>query len=115
MAKFSKDRLAPLVANIPEFQEVMSDAGSIELKQFGNSSLYMSYMGGTATKDSTPLDIICLDETRLMDVAEINQVEERLSGSMEPEIYKISTAGLPNDAIDKAFLRGESEFLAYEV
>jgi len=110
VAKFSKDRLAPLVANIPEFSEVMDDAGSIELKQFGNSSLYMSYMGGTATKDSTPLDIICLDETRLMDVGEINQVEERLSGSTEPEIYKISTAGLPNDAIDKAFLRGNQHF-----
>ena len=110
VAKFSKDRLAPLVANIPEFSEVMDDAGSIELKQFGNSSLYMSYMGGTATKDSTPLDIICLDETRLMEVGEINQVEERLSGSTEPEIYKISTAGLPNDAIDKAFLRGNQHF-----
>ena len=110
VAKFSKDRLAPLVANIPEFSEVMTDAGSIELKQFGNSSLYMSYMGGTATKDSTPLDIIFLDETRLMDISEINQVEERLSGSMDPEIYKISTAGLPNDAIDKAFLQGTQQF-----
>jgi hypothetical protein len=110
VSKFSKDRLAPLVANIPEFSEVMDNQGSIELKQLGNSSLYMSYMGGTATKDSTPLDIICLDETRLMDVADINQVEERLSGSLTPEIYKISTAGLPNDAIDKAFLQGNQQF-----
>ena len=110
VAKFSKDRLQPLVDNIPEFAEVMRSQGSIELKQLGDSSLYMSYMGGTASKDSTPLDIICLDETRLMDVAEINQVEERLSGCPDPEMYKISTAGLPNDAIDKAFLQGNQKF-----
>lgn len=110
VAKFSKDRLQPIIENIPEFNEVMKGSGSIELKQLGESSLYMSYMGGTASKDSVPLDIICLDETRLMDVKEINQVEERLSGSYEPEMYKISTAGLPNDAIDKAFLQGNQQF-----
>ena len=106
VAKFSKDRLQPLLETIPEFSDVMRGTGSIELKQIGNSSLYMSYMGGTATKDSTPMDIICLDETRLMDLSEINQVEERLSGCAEPEMYRISTAGFPNDAIDKSFLQG---------
>ena len=42
VAKFSKDKLQPIIESIPEFNEVMKGSGSIELKQLGDSSLYMS-------------------------------------------------------------------------
>lgn len=106
VAKFSKDRLRPLIYEIPEFKENISSTPSIDLVQFGSSSLYLSYTGGVATMDSTPMDILCMDEVRLMAPPTINQLEERLSGSPHPELYKISTAGYPNDAIDKAFMFG---------
>ena len=106
VAKFSKDRLRPLIYTVPEFRETIDGNVSIDLVQFGNSSLYLSYTGGVASMDSTPMDILCLDEVRLMAPATINQLEERLSGCEDPELYKISTAGYPNDAIDKAFMMG---------
>lgn len=110
VAKFSKDRLRPLLYNIPEFKERMSGPPSIDLCQFGNSSLYLSYTGGVASMDSTPMDILCLDEVRLMQTSTINQLEERLSGCMDPSLYKISTAGYPNDAIDKSFMMGDQRY-----
>lgn len=110
VAKFSKDRLRPLIYNIPEFNETLSGPPSIDLVQFGSSSLYLSYTGGVASMDSTPMDILCLDEVRLMQASTINQLEERLSGCMDPSLYKISTAGYPNDAIDKSFMMGDQRY-----
>ena len=107
VSKFSKDRLRPLINGVSEFKEKMSSVPSIDLVQFGNSSLYLSYTGGVASMDSTPMDILCLDEVRLMAPSTINQLEERLSGCEDPELYKISTAGYPNDAIDKSFIFGD--------
>ena len=110
VSKFSKDRLRPLIYGIPEFKETMTGSPSIDLVQFGNSSLYLSYTGGVASMDSTPMDILCLDEVRLMHPATINQLEERLSGCLDPSLYKISTAGYPNDAIDKSFMMGDQRY-----
>jgi hypothetical protein len=110
VAKFSKDRLRPLIYGIPEFNETLSGPPSIDLVQFGSSSLYLSYTGGVASMDSTPMDILCLDEVRLMQAATINQLEERLSGCLDPSLYKISTAGYPNDAIDKSFMLGDQRY-----
>ena len=56
------------------------------------------------------MDILCLDEVRLMHPATINQLEERLSGCIDPSLYKISTAGYPNDAIDKSFMMGDQRY-----
>ena len=106
VSKFSKDRLRPLIYEIKEFSEQLSSPPSIDLVQFGSSSLYLSYTGGVASMDSTPMDILCLDEVRLMEASTINQLEERLSGCDDPSLYKISTAGYPNDAIDKSFIMG---------
>lgn len=109
VTKFSKDRLRPLIYEIKEFRDSLTGTPSIDLVQFGKNSLYLSYVGGVATLDSTPLDILCLDEVRLMNASTINQLEERLSGCADPEMYKISTAGYPKDAIDKAFLFGNQK------
>lgn len=98
----SKDRLAPLIRSNPELYENLSDAVDTQgLKQIHNieeriSSLYMLYVGGRASKDSVPLDVIAFDEVRLIDPRDIDQCIERIAHSSHKYKIMMSTAGLPN-------------------
>ena len=114
--KLSKDRLAPLIrSNQDLLANVKEDANTLGLKQIANvhdrvSSLYMLYMGGKASKDSVPLDIVAFDEVRLIDQGEIDQALERISHSTFKVRIFMSTAGYPNQDIHKRFLRGTQNY-----
>jgi len=108
----SKDRLKPLInSNLELATNINDDANTLGLKQINNiyhklSSLYMLYVGGRASKDSVPLDVIAFDEVRLIDPLDIDQCMERIShSSMKYQMF-MSTAGLPESDIHARFLRG---------
>lgn len=107
----SKDRLTPLIASNPELQSHMTDTNTLGLKQVNNtegniSSLYMLYVGGKASKDSVPLDVIGFDEVRLIDQRDIDQCLERISHSSIKQKMFMSTSGMPGCDIDARFQRG---------
>lgn len=109
----SKDRLTPLLRSNKELYESVKDDASdtLGLKQIENihgkrSSLYMLYLGGTASKDSVPLDIIAFDEVRLVEPSDIDQALERISHSSYKYKMFMSTAGMPGLDIDKRFKLG---------
>ncbi len=108
----SKDRLAPLIASNAELaSNVRDDADTLGLKGINNingnrSSLYMLYLGGKASKDSVPLDIIAFDEVRLVDPKDIAQALHRISHSTFKHKMFMSTAGMPGVDIDERFQRG---------
>lgn len=108
----SKDRLAPLIDSNPELSDnVRDDADTLGLKGIDNihgerSSLYMLYLGGKASKDSVPLDVIAFDEVRLVDPNDIEQALERISHSNFKHKIFMSTAGSPGVDIDVRFKRG---------
>jgi hypothetical protein len=112
VTKLSKDRLGPMISsNLDLFQNTSEVSNTLGLKQIGNihgklSSLYMLYMGGQASKDSVPLDIIAFDEVRLIKEEDIDQAEERTSASDYKIKIFMSTAGYPNRDIHARFLRG---------
>jgi len=108
--KLSKDRLAKLIEQNKELRALLSDAGTLSLKQFGASSLYLQHIGGTASKDSTPLDVLAFDEVRLVESRDISQAEERVSHSPYQVKYFASTAGIPNADIHARFLRSDQRF-----
>jgi len=64
----------------------------------------MSYLGGTASKDSTPLDAIAFDEVRLSELSDIFQAYERISASRVKIKIGVSTAGLPKSDIHRMWL-----------
>ncbi len=103
--KLSKDRLAKLIDQNPAIRAKLTDSGTLSLKQFGSSSLYLLHIGGTASKDSTPLDILAFDEVRLVESREISQAEERVSHSALKVRYYASTAGLSGADIHARFLK----------
>lgn len=100
----SKDRLGPIIRSIPELAMAVSNAEGTEalnLKQIRNinnrvSSLYMLYLGGTASKDSVPLDVVAFDELRLVEAADVDQALERISHSTYKYKMYVSTAGYPS-------------------
>jgi len=112
VTKLSKDRLASLLDSSQELRTaVRSDADTLALKHIDNvhgkkSSLYMLYLGGQASKDSVPLDIVCFDEVRLVQEVDIDQALERISHSTYKMRRFMSTAGMPNMDIHQRFLRG---------
>ena len=96
----SKGRLNPIISQNEELRSSVTEVDTLTMKQFRNihdtiSTLYMTYMGGTDSKDSTPLDVLAFDEVRLMGAGDIDQVQERFAHSpLKHQIY-MSTAGFP--------------------
>jgi hypothetical protein len=113
VAKLSKDRLSPLIQSN---KELLSAAGegpakdfkeSIMLKQFGPASLYLAHLGGSVSKDSTPMDFLAFDELRLVSPSDVSQAEERVSHSRLKGRMFVSTAGHPGLDINARFVRGK--------
>ena len=111
VSKLSKDRLAPLIHSNSVLRSAVADTDTIGYKKIGEkSSLYLQHMGGEATKDSTPFDMICFDEVRLLNAADIDQARERLSHSIYKYVMQVSTAGMPGADIHRAFLQGTQNY-----
>ena len=122
VTKLSKDRLTPLIkSNLDLLTHVSDAANTLGLKQINNiyskmSSLYMLYMGGTASKDSVPLDIISFDEVRLISQTDIDQAIERISHSTYKIKIYMSTAGMPDcfDGSTKIVVRHKETGFIYQ-
>lgn len=111
VGKLSKDRLTPLIHSNEELSHLVKDTDTIGYKKIGkHSSLYLQHMGGEATKDSTPFDMICFDEVRLLNPADIDQARERISHSEYKRVMQVSTAGYPGTDVHRAFLGGTQNY-----
>jgi len=115
VTKLAKDRLNPIIASNTELRENLTDGDALGLKHIRNvygriSSLYMLYLGGTASKDSVPLDVLGFDEVRLCLEADIDQAIERISHSEHKYKMFVSTAGFPDVDIAARFLRGTQQY-----
>lgn len=109
--KLSKDRLKPLILSNQQLSDAIDDVDTIGLKQIGkHSSLYLQHMGGEATKDSVPFDMLCFDEVRLLKAEDIDQARERISHSTHKQVMQVSTAGYPGCDINQVFLGGTQNF-----
>lgn len=116
VATLSKDRFQPLIeSNQDLLANIKDDVDTIGLKHINNinnktSSIYMLYLGGKATKDSVPLDVVVFDEVRLVKEDDIDQALERISHSSIKMRRFMSTAGLPGLDIDRRFKQGNQMY-----
>jgi hypothetical protein len=109
--KLSRDRMTPLLASNKQLSEAVEDTDTLGYKKIGKSSaLYLQHLGGIASKDSTPFDMISFDEVRLLKAADIDQARERISHSTHKIVRMVSTAGMPNGDINRQFLRGTQNY-----
>jgi hypothetical protein len=112
---FSKGRFGPILNAVGAHtgvacgdftpKETESDEGghrpmdAYNFKTIGKSHVYLAWTQGTLV-DALPLDIVWLDEVRLMDPGRVDRIEKRIMGSEVGWVGFTSTAGLPGDAID---------------
>lgn len=109
--ELSKDRMTPLINSNPELKRAVQASDTLGYKKIGDkSALYLRHLGGVASKDSTPFDMIAFDEVRLLSSADISQARERISHSSFKYVIQVSTAGYPNADIHKQFLRGSQNY-----
>lgn len=107
----SKDRLTPIVQSNQELINAVRDTDTIGYKKIGKkSALYLRHLGGLASKDSTPFDLIAFDEVRLMNALDIDQTRERISHSPYKQVIQVSTAGHPHNDIHRQFLQGTQNY-----
>lgn len=102
----SKDRLNPIIESCPDIHSITANDGKLGLRHIGTSSLYISYLGGNATKDSIAADLLIYDELRLCDPKDVDQALERISHSEHKVVRYLSTCGLQNSDIHARFLEG---------
>jgi len=76
----SKIRLAPLLNSIKETKG-SNDDDKLSLRKVGESNFFLFHIGGTLAKDSQPIDHLMVDEVRLCDPKDVDQVQERISHS----------------------------------
>lgn len=107
----SKDRMSPLIESNAGLREAVQDSDTLGYKKVGeNSALYLRHLGGIASKDSTPFDMLAFDEVRLLNAGDIDQARERVSHSSYKIILQVSTAGYPSADVHKQFLRGTQNY-----
>lgn len=102
----SSDRLDPIIDSCPPISRLHDKGSKLSLRKFGKSSFYIYHLGGVASKDSVPLDLIAFDEVRLCSPKDVDQALERISHSKHKYRMFISTCGLPNTDINARFLGG---------
>lgn len=102
----SKDRLEPLMASCASIAAIADPNDKLNLKKVGASSLYFNHIGGSASKDSVPLDYLCFDEVRLMDTKDVFQTQHRIAHSPFKMKSYVSTVGMEGDTIDMFYMQG---------
>lgn len=99
----SKDRLTPLLGSIKDLETSIDKEDKLGLRKIGKSSFYLFHLGGTASKDSVPLDFVAFDEVRLCKPSDIDQALERISHSIWKNKIFMSTCGMPSSDIAARF------------
>lgn len=102
----SSDRLDPIIASCPSVAAIHDKGSKLSLRRFGDSSLYILHLGGSASKDSVPGDMVSFDEVRLVSPKDVDQALERIAHSTYKIKLFMSTSGYANDTIAARFNRG---------
>lgn len=102
----SKDRLSPLMDSCASIKAISDPGDKLNLKKVGASSLYFNHIGGSASKDSVPLDYLTFDEVRLMDTKDVFQTSHRIAHSPYKMKTYVSTVGMEGDTIDMFYQQG---------
>ncbi|MDB5716211.1 MAG: hypothetical protein JWO15_3608 [Sphingomonadales bacterium] len=102
----SSDRLDPIIESCPSVAAIHDKGSKLSLRRFGKSALYILHLGGSASKDSVPADILAFDEVRLVAPKDVDQAQERIAHSSYKYRMFMSTCGYAGDTIAARFNRG---------
>lgn len=108
-SEFSAARFDPALELSPYLSNLFSSVKNVGHKRAGAANLYIRGSNSRAALKSIPVSFIVFDELDEMNTDNIPLAEERVSGQLEPQIWKISTPTIPNTKINEAFLNSTQE------
>jgi hypothetical protein len=109
-AVLCKTRVNPVINESPYLKEASSGSDSVEVKQFGNSFLYLKGAASSNAPISIPADCLIHDELDFSDSEVISQYQSRLTHSQYKFKLKLSTPTIPGKGIDQEFMRSRRHF-----
>lgn len=100
---FSSSRFDPAVEESEHLSRLFDDVKNVGHKRAGSANLYIRGATSRSGLKSIPVGFLVLDELDEMPEENIPLAEERTSGQVDRQIWKISTPTVPNFGIDAAF------------
>lgn len=113
-SKFSKGRFSTALAMSPYIKSMFTDLNSVDLKQAGQNTMYLSGSRGNNNLKNIPVSELILDEVDEMDQKQIWLALERLSGQLRKCVWGISTPTLPEHGIHKLYKGSTQEHFYFK-
>lgn len=111
-ATFMRTRIDPVIQGSKVMREAVHTSNdNSELKQFGESFLYLKGAASSNAPISIPCDHLIHDEVDFCDQDVLSQYNSRLTHSPWRRIDRFSTPTLPNFGIDKFFQESRRHYL----
>lgn len=111
---FSKTRFDAACHLSPYIRSLFTDTNSVGLKTAGEVSLYIRGSRSDSDLKSIPTGVIVLDEMDEMSPRAIKLAEERMSGHLRPEQWRISTPTIPEFGVHESFLTTTQEVFTFK-
>lgn len=109
---FTKTRIDPVIETSKTLRSAIHKTNdNNEVKQFGNSFLWVRGAASSNAPISIPCDHLIHDEVDFSDQEVLSQYVSRLTHSKWKRTHKISTPTLPNYGIDRAFQESRRHFM----
>lgn len=109
---FMKTRIDPVIKGSKAMEgNVHRTNDNAEMKQFGDSFLYMKGAASSNAPISIPADHLIHDEVDFCDQEVLSQYTSRLTHSKWKKVDRFSTPTLPGFGVDKAFKESRRHFL----
>jgi hypothetical protein len=103
-AKFMRTRVDPVIQGSPVLKQAISGSNdNTEVKQFGDSFLWVRGAASSNAPISIPCMMLVHDELDFSDQEVIGQYRSRLNHSKDKKIDRLSTPTIPGFGIDLAF------------
>lgn len=113
-SKFSRGRFGTALALSDYICRMFTDTNSIDMKQAGANSLYISGSRGDNNLKNIPASELILDEVDEMEEKQIWLALERLSGQIHKHVWGISTPTIPNFGIHKLYMGSTQEHFMFQ-
>ena len=111
---FSKDRFDGALHLSPYIKNIFTSTNTVGLKKAGATSLYIRGSRSDNDLKSVPAAVLILDEYDEMKLRSIKLAEERLSGAVDKETWKISTPTIPGFGVSLEYLTTTQEHFTFE-
>jgi hypothetical protein len=113
-SKFSRGRFGTALALSDYIRQMFTDTNSIDMKQAGANSLYISGSRGDNNLKNIPASELILDEVDEMEQKQIWLALERLSGQIHKHVWGISTPTVPGRGIHKLYQGSTQEHFMFK-